>query len=74
MGKRKAKQESLWVSTVEIARSDGHPFYRKVNQVLEEHKLDRRLEHLCRRFYKPVVRTSQHGTGRVLPDATDRLF
>ena len=54
MGKRKAKQESLWVSTEEIARSDGHPFYRKVNQVLEEHKLDRRLEHLCRRFYKPV--------------------
>ena len=54
MGKRKAKQESLWVSTEEIARSDGHPFYRKVNQVLEEHKLDQRLEHLCRRFYKPV--------------------
>lgn len=54
MGKRKAKQESLWVSTEEIARSDGHPFYGKVNQVLEEHKLDQRLEHLCRRFYKPV--------------------
>ena len=54
MGKRKAKQESLWVSTEEIPRSDGHPFYRKVNEVLEQHQLDRRLEHLCRRFYKPV--------------------
>lgn len=54
MGKRKAKQESLWVSTEEIVRSDGHPFYRKVNEVLEQHKLDQRLEHLCRRFYKPV--------------------
>lgn len=54
MGKRKAKQESLWVSTEEIRRSDGHPFYRKVNEVLEQHQLDRRLEHLCRRFYKPV--------------------
>jgi transposase len=54
MGKRKGKQESLWVSTEEIARSDGHPFYRKVNEILEQHKLDRRLEHLCRRFYKPV--------------------
>jgi transposase len=54
MGKRKAKQESLWVSTEEIPRTDGHPFYRKVNEVLEQHQLDRRLEHLCRRFYKPV--------------------
>ena len=54
MGKRKAKQESLWVSTEEIARSQGHPFYCKVNEVLEQRKLDRRLEHLCRRFYKPV--------------------
>ncbi len=54
MGKRKAKQESLWVSTEEIARSQGHPFYGKVNEVLEQRKLDPRLEHLCRRFYKPV--------------------
>lgn len=54
MGKRREKQESLWIATEEIARSQGHPFYRKVNEVLEQHKLDRRLEHLCRRFYKPV--------------------
>src|ERR1700693_5905294 len=54
MGKRKARQESLWVSTEQIARSAGHPFYGKVNEVLEQRKLDQRLEHLCRRFYKPV--------------------
>src|SRR6266581_7790876 len=54
MGKRREKQESLWISTEEIARSQGHPFYRKVNEVLEQRKLDQRLEHLCRRFYKPV--------------------
>jgi transposase len=54
MGKRKAKQESLWVWTEEIARSEGHPFYQKVNEVLEQQQLDQRLEHLCRRFYKPV--------------------
>jgi hypothetical protein len=52
--RRKAKQESLWVMTEEIARTDGHPFYRKVNEILEQHQVDRRLEHLCRRFYKPV--------------------
>jgi transposase len=54
MGKRKAKQADLWVSTSEIRKAASHPFYAKVNEVLERHKVDRRLEHLCRRFYKPV--------------------
>jgi len=54
MGKRKAKQQDMWVSTGEIPKADSHPFYAKVNEVLERHKVDQRLEHLCRRFYKPV--------------------
>ena len=54
MGKRKPKQQDLWVSTNEIPKAASHPFYAKVNEVLERHKLDRRLEYLCRRFYKPV--------------------
>ena len=55
MGKRKAKQADLWVSTSEIPKAASHPFYAKVNEVLERHKVDRRLEHLCRRFYKPIL-------------------
>jgi transposase len=55
MGKRKAKQQGLWVSTSEIPKAASHPFYAKVNEVLEQRKLDRRWEHLCRRFYKPVL-------------------
>ncbi len=55
MGKRKAKQQGLWVSSSEIPKTAGHPFYAKVNEVLERHQVDRRLEHLCRRFYKPVL-------------------
>jgi transposase len=54
MGKRKAKQQDLWVCGEQIAKSEGHPFYTKVNEVLERYHLDRRLEHLCRRFYKPT--------------------
>lgn len=54
MGKRKAKQQDLWVSTNEIPKADSHPFYAKVNEVLERHRVDRRLEHLCQRFYKPT--------------------
>lgn len=55
MGRRKAKQQELWVSTQEIARPASHPFYEKVNQVLEEQKFDRKVEHLCQRYYKPVM-------------------
>ncbi|MFN3327146.1 MAG: transposase [Bryobacteraceae bacterium] len=55
MGRRKPKQEPLFVSTSDIAKPASHPFYSKVNEVLDRHKVDRRLEHLCRRFYKPVL-------------------
>jgi transposase len=55
MGKRKPKQEVLWVSTQQIPKGASHPFYAKVNEVLERHKVDKRLEHLCGRFYKPVM-------------------
>ena len=55
MGKRKAKQVVLFFSTQEIPKAASHPFYSKVNEVLDRNKVDKRLEHLCRRFYKPVM-------------------
>jgi transposase len=54
MGKRKAKQRDMWVCAEQIAKPESHPFYAKVNEILERYHLDRRLEHLCRRFYKPT--------------------
>jgi transposase len=55
MGKRKPKQADLWISTQEIPKAASHPFYAKVNEILERNKVDKRLEHLCARFYKPVM-------------------
>jgi len=54
MGRRKPKQQGLWLSTDEIAKPASHPFYVKVNEVLNQHKFDRKVEHLCQRFYKPI--------------------
>ncbi len=43
VGKREAKQESLWIATADFAKSPGHPFYEKLNGVLREAGFD--LEH-----------------------------
>src|SRR5215208_5011924 len=53
MGKRqrRAKQTSMWVATQDIPRSAAHPFYTRLNQILDEHDFDGYVEGLCRRFY-----------------------
>src|SRR5919106_523947 len=53
MGKRKrhAKQASMWVATHELPRSAAHPFYARLNQILDQHDFDGFVEGLCQRFY-----------------------
>src|SRR5512143_2054821 len=53
MGKRKrhAKQASMWVATQDLPRSAAHPFYARLNQILDEHHFDGYVEGLCERFY-----------------------
>jgi transposase len=51
MGKREIQQDDLWIAAVELPRSPGHPFYQRLNQVLESHGFDRFVEKLCQKFY-----------------------
>jgi transposase len=53
MGKRKrhAKQTSMWVATQDLPRSAAHPFYTRLNQILDQHDFDEYVEGLCQRFY-----------------------
>src|SRR5919106_3350161 len=53
MGKRKrhAKQRSMWVATQDLPRSAAHPFYARLDQILEQHGVDGYVEGLCERFY-----------------------
>jgi hypothetical protein len=32
MGRKKARQEALWIATEELARTGGHVFYERVNR------------------------------------------
>jgi transposase len=53
MGKRRrhAKQASMWVATQDLPRSVAHPFYARLNQILDQHDFDGFVERLCERFY-----------------------
>jgi transposase len=53
MGKRQrhAKQVSMWVATQDLPRSAAHPFYARLNQILDQQDFDSFVEGLCERFY-----------------------
>jgi transposase len=53
MGKRRrrAKQASMWVATQDLWRSAAHPFYTRLNQILDQHDFDGFVEGLCQRLY-----------------------
>jgi transposase len=52
MGKRdREPQGNLWVETAELARAPGHPFYRRLNELLECERFDEFVEQQCQRFY-----------------------
>jgi transposase len=51
MGKRKPLQETLFISQNDLPRSAGHPFYAKLNELLEEAGFDRWLEKRCVQYY-----------------------
>ena len=52
MGKRRhATQRSMWVAAEDLLRSAAHPFYTRLNQILDTHDFDGYVEDRCRRFY-----------------------
>lgn len=55
IGKRKKVQESLWVSTSELPRSPGHPFYARLNRILAASGFDPFVEAYCQKFYAPLM-------------------
>ena len=59
MGKKPSagRQRKMWVAAEKLPRSPGHPFYERLNRVLEKAGFDAVVEGLCARFYAD-------GTGR----------
>jgi transposase len=55
MGTRKTEQPPLWVATADLPSSPGHPFYTKLNAILDAEGFDRFAEDQCRRFYASTM-------------------
>jgi len=55
MGKRTNEQAPMWVSTTDLPVSPGHPFYARLNAILDEAGFDRFAEEQCRAFYAPAM-------------------
>ncbi len=55
MGTREPDQPPLWIAASDLPASPGHPFYARVNAVLDAHGFDRFAEDQCRQFYAAVM-------------------
>jgi transposase len=66
MGKRqrRARQTSMWVATQDLPRSAAHPFYRRLNRVLDEAQFDAFVEGACATFYAEVMGRPSLAPGR----------
>jgi hypothetical protein len=49
--KQRGKQEDLWIAHTELATAPGHPFYQKLNELLEDEGFDEFVEKRCAKFY-----------------------
>jgi transposase len=49
--KQREKQDDLWIAHSELAAAPGHPFYQRLNELLEAEGFDEFVEGRCAKFY-----------------------
>ena len=54
----------MWVATQDLPRSAAHPFYRRLNRVLDEAQFDAFVEGACATFYAEVMGRPSLAPGR----------
>ena len=52
MGRRE-RQKDLWIAASDLPTSGGHPFYRRLSELLDKHEFDAFVEGECEEFYAP---------------------
>ena len=66
MGKRRrrARQRTMWVASADLPLSAGHPFYERLNRVLDAAGFDAFVEAQCAQFYADGVGRPSLAPGR----------
>jgi transposase len=59
MGKRRQRQEALFIMADGLPKSAGHPFYQRLNSLLAEADFDRWIEKRCQRYYEQDEKRGQ---------------
>ena len=64
MGTRDPEQPPLWIAASDLSVSPGHPFYTRLNALLDADGFDTFVEDACRSFYAPVLGRPSLAPGR----------
>jgi hypothetical protein len=74
-GKASQQQpEPLWIPHIQLPQTVAHPFFDRLNEVLEKHEFDEFVEERCASFYAERVGAAIGGAGAVFPHVTERVF
>ena len=52
---RQQRQKEFWIAAADLPKTAAHPFYRRLNELLDEHGFDRFVEGRCEKFYAPKM-------------------
>jgi transposase len=66
MAKRKhrRRQTAMWIATSDLPTTAAHPFYDRLNRILDDAGFDAHVEALCAQFYAPTMGRPSLGPGR----------
>ena len=66
MGKKRTRdrQANMWVATADLPTSAGHPFYARLNRVLDDAGVDPFVEAQCAQFYADGIGRPSLAPGR----------
>ena len=53
--KQREKQDDIWIAHGELASASAHPFYERLNELLDESQFDEFVEGRCRKFYAAKI-------------------
>ena len=68
MGRMKPQQGEFWIAA-DALKTPGHPFFRKLNEVLEAQHFDEKVESLCLPYY-----TATYGRPSIPPGRYFRML